>query len=123
MSAVTGACVRLVLGRVLWLSAGMGMSLALLAMQLTRTTHPPGGATALIAASLVHVGPWAGFRFVLTVTFGSLLMLLVALLVNNISPSRRWIGDHAHPCSRTLRMHTYVCMHALHACRPCARAS
>ncbi len=42
LSAIIGCCVRLALGKVLWLSAPLGMSLALVGMMLTRTTHPPG---------------------------------------------------------------------------------
>lgn len=45
LSAVVGCCMRLALGKVLWLSAPLGMSLALVAMMLTRTTHPPGDGT------------------------------------------------------------------------------
>jgi CBS-domain-containing membrane protein len=41
-----------------WLANAVGMSLALLAMQLTQTTHPPGGATALIACSMHQLAPW-----------------------------------------------------------------
>ncbi|KAG5917547.1 hypothetical protein E4U53_004194 [Claviceps sorghi] len=52
-------------------------------MALTKTVHPPAGATALLAvvdAALVRIG-W----FLLPVVLlGSALMLAVALLVNNI---------------------------------------
>lgn len=58
VSAVVGVCVRLALNRVQWLANAVGMSLALLAMQLTQTTHPPGGATALIACSMSTLPPW-----------------------------------------------------------------
>lgn len=58
VSAVVGVCVRLALDKVQWLSNAVGMSLALLAMQLTQTTHPPGGATALIACSMTQLPPW-----------------------------------------------------------------
>ena len=37
-----GCTVRVVLGDVIWLSAALAMSLALLVMILTGTTHPPG---------------------------------------------------------------------------------
>ena len=42
MSSVVGCTVRLVLRDVIWLSAPLAMSLALLLMIVTRTTHPPG---------------------------------------------------------------------------------
>lgn len=58
ISAIVGVCVRLALDKVQWLANAVGMSLALLAMQLTQTTHPPGGATALIACSMPTVAAW-----------------------------------------------------------------
>jgi CBS-domain-containing membrane protein len=58
ISAIVGVCVRLALDKVQWLANTVGMSLALLAMQLTQTTHPPGGATALIACSMASMAPW-----------------------------------------------------------------
>ena len=42
LSAIVGCTVRLVLRDVIWLSAALAMSLALLVMILTGTTHPPG---------------------------------------------------------------------------------
>jgi CBS-domain-containing membrane protein len=58
VSAIVGVCIRLALDKVQWLANALGMSLALLAMQLTQTTHPPGGATALIACSMASMAPW-----------------------------------------------------------------
>jgi hypothetical protein len=48
-----------------------------------------GGATALIAASAEHIGPWRGFKFLLTIMWACAIMLAVALVVNNISTRRR----------------------------------
>jgi len=45
LSAIVGCTVRVVLGDVIWLSAALAMSLALLVMILTGTTHPPGAAS------------------------------------------------------------------------------
>ena len=42
MSAIVGCTVRIILQDVIWLSAAIGMAVALTAMQLTCTTHPPG---------------------------------------------------------------------------------
>lgn len=56
------------------------------AMQLTKTIHPPGGATALIAViggSEIHQ---LGYYYVLTpILSGVTIMLIVALIVNNLS--------------------------------------
>lgn len=60
-------------------------------MHLTKTLHPPGGATALIAvigSSKIH---HLGYLYVLIpVAAGALIMLTVALLVNNLAPTRRY---------------------------------
>ncbi|EFJ41869.1 hypothetical protein VOLCADRAFT_119578 [Volvox carteri f. nagariensis] len=93
VSAVVGVLVRLAFMRapgLVWMSAALGMSLALAVMQITRTVHPPGGASALIASSALYIGPWYGFKFVLTVFFGCLAMLVVAMVVNNLSARRRY---------------------------------
>ena len=75
------------------LASAAAVSLAIMAMHLTRTLHPPGGATALIAViggDKVHA---LGYTYVLfPVLVGSLIMLLIALLVNNLStnPKRHY---------------------------------
>ena len=62
-------------------------------MHATRTLHPPGGATALIAvigSSQIHD---LGFMFVVTpIATGALILLLIALAVNNLSrnPKRHY---------------------------------
>lgn len=74
-----------------WLAAALAVSLSIAVMHLTRTLHPPGGATALIA---VIGGPkihQLGYFYVLMpVAAGALLMLVVALAVNNLAPKRRY---------------------------------
>ncbi|VAX22911.1 hypothetical protein MNBD_NITROSPINAE03-868 [hydrothermal vent metagenome] len=65
----------------------LAVSFAIVAMLATKTLHPPGGATALIA-----VDSQQGFMFVLMpVLAGVLIMLLIALVVNNLS------GERAYP--------------------------
>jgi CBS-domain-containing membrane protein len=56
-------------------------------MQVTRTLHPPAGATALIAI----LGPAQvhrlGYDYVLTpILIGMLILIAVAVVVNNLSP-------------------------------------
>lgn len=80
ISAVVGVCIRLALNDIQWLANALGMSLALVAMQLTGTTHPPGGATALIACSVVDLPPWRGFQLVVAVLLGSVELMSVALV-------------------------------------------
>ena len=42
ISAIVGCTARVIFRDVLWLSAALGMSFALLVMNLTSTLHPPG---------------------------------------------------------------------------------
>ena len=73
------------------LAASAAVATAIAAMHLTRTLHPPGGATALIAvigSDQIHA---LGYVFVLVPALvGPVVLLLVALLVNNIPASRRY---------------------------------
>ena len=74
-----------------WVAAGFGVSGAIAAMLLTKTLHPPGGATALLA---VIGGPKIhalGYLYVIVPAgAGACLLLLVALVVNNLAGHRRY---------------------------------
>lgn len=75
------------------LAAALAVSVAVLLMHVTRTLHPPGGAVALIAVIGNPKVQALGFRYVLCpVLSGALIMLAVALLVNNLSgnPKRHY---------------------------------
>lgn len=91
ISAVIGVTVAKLCAFAPWLAAALAVSLSIAAMHLTRTLHPPGGATALIA---VIGGPkiqQLGYVYVfLPVAAGALVMLAVALVVNNLAPQRRY---------------------------------
>ncbi|MDO8453971.1 MAG: HPP family protein [Sulfurimonas sp.] len=73
--------------------SAIAVSTAIVAMHFTGTLHPPGGATSLIAvigSSQIHE---AGYTFVfLPVALDAFVMLLVALIVNNLSknPKRHY---------------------------------
>ena len=56
----------------------------------TPLPHATGGATALIAATLPTLPRWHGYSFLVTVGVGSLVMQLIALVVNNLDPRRRY---------------------------------
>ncbi|KAH2074096.1 hypothetical protein KXW21_005574 [Aspergillus fumigatus] len=66
-----------------WVAGAVCTAVASLVMGLTNTVHPPGGATALLAAVDSTVDAM-GWFFVPLVLIGSLLMLGCALVVNNI---------------------------------------
>ncbi len=91
LSAVIGVfCYQTFAGQ-LWLAAALAVATAIAVMLVTRTLHPPGGATALIAVigtSKVHA---LGYLYVLIpVGLGAMMMLIVALLVNNLAKNRRY---------------------------------
>lgn len=91
LSAIVGVTAFQIMGGQLWLAASVAVSLAIVVMHLTKTLHPPGGATALIAViggdSVHNLGYW----YVLMPTaLGALIMLIIALIVNNISGNRRY---------------------------------
>ena len=64
----------------------LAVSLAIFAQQLTRTIHPPGGATALIAVIGGDAIYQLGFLYAFLPVFaGSVIMVLVAVVINNLS--------------------------------------
>ena len=73
----------------IWLSPALSVALAILVMQYTKTLHPPGGAIALIANIGSDEIKEMGFFYVFNPVFtGLMVLLLVALLFNNISKNR-----------------------------------
>lgn len=73
------------------LAQALAVATAIVGMQLTRTLHPPGGATALIATlgtpGIEKLGFWFAF---LPALIGPLLLLFVALVINNLPKTRRY---------------------------------
>jgi CBS-domain-containing membrane protein len=91
LSAAVGVACALLLGDFPAIAAALAVSLALTLMHLTRSIHPPGGATALIAVIGSDQIHQMSFWYVLSPIFsGAVIMLIVALLVNNLSPHRRY---------------------------------
>lgn len=91
LSALIGvACYRL-FSPYLWFAGALAVATAIAVMHLTKTLHPPGGATALIAViggDKVHA---LGYLYALVPAgAGALVMLLIALVINNIPKSRRY---------------------------------
>lgn len=75
------------------LLSALAVSLSIVAMHVTHTLHPPGGATALIAvigSSQIHD---LGYMFIVTpIAVGAVILLIIALAVNNMSnnPKRHY---------------------------------
>ena len=91
LSAVIGVTCYKLFGPHMWIACALSVATAIAAMHATKTLHPPGGATSLIAvigSAKIHS---LGYFYVLIPTgLGAMAMLLVALAVNNIPASRRY---------------------------------
>lgn len=91
ISALVGVVAWKLLSSEPWLAQAVAVATAIALMHATRTLHPPGGATALIAvigSPRIHE---MGFLYVLVpATLGPLILLAVALVVNNLPASRRY---------------------------------
>jgi CBS domain-containing membrane protein len=91
LSALVGVTVYKFVPGDVWLTSALSVSLAIIAMQMTKTLHPPGGATALIAntgSAKIHA---LGYMYVLSpVLSGVLILLLVALVCNNATSHRSY---------------------------------
>jgi CBS-domain-containing membrane protein len=62
------------------LTMALGVGLAIFVMNLTHTTHPPGGATALIG-----IQGSAGPEFILIpILLGATILLVTAIITNNV---------------------------------------
>ncbi|WP_140938623.1 HPP family protein [Sphingobacterium lumbrici] len=91
VSAFIGVTVAKVMPDIIWLTAPMAVALSIVLMQVTRTLHPPGGATALIAVTggtkIASMGYWYVLSPVLS---GAMILFLVALIFNNITKNRHY---------------------------------
>jgi CBS-domain-containing membrane protein len=74
-----------------WAAAALAVASSIAIMHLTRTLHPPGGATAMIAVIGSPEIQNMGYLYALIPGLvGPLILLAVALLVNNLPRSRRY---------------------------------
>ena len=91
ISAIVGVSCYKLFPSQMWLASSLAVATAIALMHATKTLHPPGGATALIAViagSKIHS---LGYLYVIVPTgVGAFIMLAVALLVNNIPKGRRY---------------------------------
>ncbi|MFH1113058.1 MAG: HPP family protein [Pseudomonadota bacterium] len=91
LSALIGVATFKIFGGNPWLAAPIATATAIAVMHATKTLHPPGGATALIAVIGTEKIHALGFLYVLVPTAaGAVVMLLIALIFNNIPKSRRY---------------------------------
>jgi CBS domain-containing membrane protein len=91
VSAIIGVAVYQLLPDIIWLTAPLAVALSIVMMQVTKTLHPPGGATALIAVTGSAKIKALGFMYVLSpVLSGCLILLVVALIFNNMTSHRKY---------------------------------
>ncbi|NQT41425.1 MAG: HPP family protein, partial [Planctomycetes bacterium] len=90
-SALVGVAAYQLFHDQMWLSAAVAVATAIALMHLTKTLHPPGGATALIAVIGSQEIHDLGYLYaIIPAASGAVGMLIVALLVNNIPRTRRY---------------------------------
>jgi CBS-domain-containing membrane protein len=84
--------------RLQWLAASLATAIALVVMHLTKTTHPPAGATALLPCIDQHI--WAlRWYFLPVLLLSSTIVLVTALMVNNIQRQypKFWVAQIPPP--------------------------
>jgi CBS-domain-containing membrane protein len=91
ISAITGVTCYLLFHNHMWFASALAVATSIALMHATKTLHPPGGATALIAViggEKIHA---LGYLYaIIPVGVGATIMLAIALLINNIPKKRRY---------------------------------
>lgn len=89
ISAIVGVTVAKFFPGETWLACALAVSISIVIMQITKTLHPPGGATALIAIIGSEKIKALGYMYVLSpVLSGIMILFLVALIFNNLRHRR-----------------------------------
>jgi CBS domain-containing membrane protein len=97
ISALIGVTVHKFAPDIIWIAAPLAVSSAIIMMQITKTLHPPGGATALIAIIGSDKIKALGYLYVLSpVLIGTLVLLITALIFNNMTPSRTYPSNSTY---------------------------
>jgi CBS-domain-containing membrane protein len=90
-SALIGVACFQLFSPTMWLAASLAVATSIVAMHATKTLHPPGGATALIAViGGAEIHELGYFYALMPAGAGAFIMLLVALAVNNIPRTRSY---------------------------------
>lgn len=91
ISAFVGVTVAYCIPDIIYITAPLAVAFSIVLMQFSKTLHPPGGATALIAVIGSEKIKQLGYLYVLSpVLTGSLILLITALVFNNITPNRKY---------------------------------
>ncbi len=87
LSALAGLVVFSVSGQTTWWTMALAIGLAMVAMAVTRTYHPPGAVTALLPVLQgINAFTWV----LVPVGLGAVLMVVIALLYNNLFDDRHY---------------------------------
>ncbi|QWR77051.1 HPP family protein [Candidatus Magnetomonas plexicatena] len=91
LSAIIGVTCYKLFHNHMWFAAPLAVATAIAVMHLTRTLHPPGGATSLIAVIGGKTIHDLGYVYaIVPAGAGAVIMLIVALIVNNIPKNRSY---------------------------------
>jgi CBS-domain-containing membrane protein len=91
ISGLAGVLCYQLFANVIWMEAALAVSLSIALMLVTKTLHPPGGATALIAVIGSEQIHNLGFLYAfVSAGLGPFILLIVALLMNNLSKNRKY---------------------------------
>jgi CBS domain-containing membrane protein len=94
ISAFIGVTIYKFLPEIVWLTAPLAVSLSIVLMQVSKTLHPPGGATALIAVIGSEKIKSLGYGYILSpILSGVLVLLVTALIFNNMTSYRKYPTD------------------------------
>ena len=89
ISAILGVAVNQLVP-IPWLAAALAVSSSIVLMQVTKTLHPPGGATALIAVTGSDEIKNLGYLYVLSPILSGVIILLVVALYFNDAANRSY---------------------------------
>lgn len=79
---------------IMYVASACAVSLTIVAMLLTKSVHPPAGATALIAVTGSLRVTELGYKYMLfPILLGSVLQVILAIILNNLSTA----GTRAYP--------------------------
>lgn len=91
ISAFIGVTVYKLVPDLIWVAAPLAVATSIVVMQMTKTLHPPGGATALIAVIGTEKIISLGYFYVVSpVLIGTIILFVTALIFNNISKHRTY---------------------------------
>lgn len=93
IGAFVGVCVAKLIPspNLIWIASGLAVASCIVLMQISKTLHPPGGATALIAVIGSAKIKALGFLYLFNPVLSSLfVMYIVALIFNNIPEDRSY---------------------------------